>query len=239
MNLEPTSEQITVQKMIREFALEEVVPFVDTCDREERFPVEIVKKMAGLGLLGGTIPEAYGGAGLDNQTQVVAVEEMSRCCHIMGLCISAASGLVGSSVLQYGTEEQKQKYLAPLARGEVCAGAVVTEPHSGTDLAATETVCRRTEGGYILNGAKARNSFLDVGKWFVTFAKLDKKPESKSICAFIVERHFPGLTCRPFKHRVGFRPISTGELVFQDCFVSKQNLLGAEGEGLKVALCAV
>ena len=109
--------------MVREFALEEVVPFVDTYDREERFPLEIVKKMAGLGLLGGTIAEAHGGAGLDNQTQVVAVEEMSRYCHIMGLCISAASGLVGSSVLQYGTEEQKQKYLAPLACGEVCAGS--------------------------------------------------------------------------------------------------------------------
>ena len=115
----------------------------------------------------------------------------------------------------------------------------MTEPHSGTDLAATETVCRRTEGGYILNGAKAWISFLDVGKWFVTFAKLDKKPGSRGISAFIVERHFPGLTCRPFKHKLGFRPISTGELVFQDCFVPKENLLEAEGGGLKVALCAV
>jgi hypothetical protein len=239
MYLELNSEQKNVQKMVRDFALQEVVPFVDIYDREERFPVEIVKKMAALGLLGGTIPEAYGGAGLDHQTQVVAVEEMSRYCHVMGLCISLASGLVGSSVLQYGTEDQKQKYLAPLARGEVFAGAGVTEPHSGTDVAAMETTCQRTESGYILNGAKTWISFLDVGEWFVTFATLDKNLGPKGICAFIVEKNFPGLSCKPFKNKLGFRPISTGELVFQDCFVPKENLLGAEGEGLKIALCAV
>jgi glutaryl-CoA dehydrogenase (non-decarboxylating) len=234
-----TSDQIAVQNMVREFAAKEVMPHVEKYDREERFPLEIVKKMAGLGLMGGTIPEAYGGAGLDNQTLVIAVEEMSKVCHIMGLCISLASGLVGSSILQYGTEEQKHKYLAPLARGEILAAAGVTEPHSGTDVAAMQTTVRKTDKGYVLNGSKAWISFLNVAEWFVTFATLDKSLGRKGICAFIIEKNTPGLSWRPVKHKLGYRPLATGELVFEDCLVPKENLLGAEGEGLKVALCAV
>jgi alkylation response protein AidB-like acyl-CoA dehydrogenase len=239
MDFELTAEQCLVQDMVREFAAKEVLPYVEEYDREERFPVEIVKKMAEIGWMGGSIPTAYGGAGLDHQTLVVAVEEMSKVCHILGLCMSLASGLVGSSVLQFGTDEQKHKYLAPLARGEVLAGAGVTEPHSGTDVAAMQTKVRRIKDGYVINGSKAWISFLDVAEWFVTFGTLDKNLGPKGICAFIVEKNSPGLSWRPFKNKLGFRPIATGELVFEDCFVPKKNLLGAEGEGLKVALCAV
>jgi glutaryl-CoA dehydrogenase (non-decarboxylating) len=239
MDFELTAEQLLVQNMVREFAAKEVLPYVEDYDRQERFPSEIAKKMAGLGWMGGSIPTGYGGAGLDHQTLVIAVEEMSKVCHILGLCMSLASGLVGSSVLQFGTEEQKRKYLTPLARGEVLAGAGVTEPHSGTDVAAMQTKVRRTDKGYVLNGSKAWISFLDVAEWFVTFGTLDRSLGPKGICAFIVEKNSQGLSWRPFKNKLGFRPIATGELVFEDCFVPKENLLGAEGEGLKVALCAV
>jgi alkylation response protein AidB-like acyl-CoA dehydrogenase len=157
----------------------------------------------------------------------------------MGLCMSLASGLVGSSILRYGTEEQKLKYLQPLARGEILAAAAVTEPHSGTDVTAMETTATRTTGGYVLRGSKAWISFLDVAEWMLTFATLDKSKGAKGICAFLVEKSTAGLSWRPFKNKLGFRPIVTGEVFFDDCFVPSENLVGKEGEGLKVAMCAV
>lgn len=239
MDFELTIEQIAIKNMVHDFAAAEVMPYVTEYDREERFPLEIVKKMAALGLMGGTVPPQWGGAGLDNQTLVIAVEEMSRVCPIMGLCMSLASGLVGSSILRYGTEEQKLKYLQPLARGEILAAAGVTESHSGTDVAAMETTATRMLGGYVLNGSKAWISFLDVAEWILTFATLDKTKGAKGICAFIVEKNKQGMSWRPFKNKLGFRPIVTGEVFFNDCFVPSENLVGKEGEGLKVALCAV
>lgn len=239
MNFELTSEQITIKNMVRDFAAAEVMPHVVEYDRLERFPIEIVKKMADLGLMGGTIPVTYGGAGLDNQTLVIAVEEMSRVCQIMGLCMSLASGLVGSSILRYGTEEQKLKYLRPLARGEIFAAAGITESHSGTDVAAMSTTAARTVKGYVLRGSKAWISFLDVADWVLTFATLDKTKGAKGICAFIVERGTPGMSWRPFKNKLGFRPLVTGEVFFDDCLVPFSSLVGKEGEGLRVALCAV
>lgn len=239
MDFRLTDEQRMYTEMIREFAQKEVLPHVIEYDREERYPLEIVQKMAALGLLGGVIPEQYGGAGIDYITLALGIEEMAKVCIHMGSVMGRASGLVGSAILKYGTEEQKKKYLVPLAKGERSGGTGVTEPHSGTDVAAMETTVRREGDHYILNGTKTWISGVEFASWFLTFATLDKKAGPKAICAFIVDRDSPGFSTRPFKNKVGFRPSSVGELIFEDCLIPKENLVGKEGEGLRVAMCAV
>ena len=146
---------------------------------------------------------------------------------------------MGSGILQFGTEAQKQRYLVPLARGETFAGTAVTEPHSGTDVAAMETTVVRRGDEYVLNGAKIWISGVGLAEWYLTFATLDRAKGARGVCAFVVERGFPGFSERPIRNKLAFRPAQVGELVFEDCRVPAENLVGREGEGLKVALCAV
>jgi alkylation response protein AidB-like acyl-CoA dehydrogenase len=239
MDFSWTDEQQQIRKAVREFAQAEIAPHVATYDREERFPVEIVRKAAELGYLGGVVPPEYGGAGLDFVTFTIIIEEISRACHSVACALSFPSGLAGSSVLRFGTEEQKQKFLKPLASGKAFAATALTEPHSGTDVAAMETVCRRDGDAYILNGAKAWISFLDVCDWILTFATLDRENPRTKTCAFLIERGTPGLTFKTYKHKLGFRALCTGDVILEDCRVPARNRLGAEGEGLHVAMCAV
>lgn len=239
MDFDLTTEQREYQALVREFARKEVLPHVATYDREERYPVEIIRKMAALGFVGGTIPEEHGGPGLDHVTMAVGIEEMSRVCIHLGSAMGRASGLVGSGILQFGTAEQKRRYLVPLARGEVFGGTAVTEPHSGTDVAAMETTAVRRGGEYVLNGSKIWISGVGVAEWYLTFATLDRARGARGICAFIVERGFPGFHERAIRNKLAFRPTQVGELVFEDCRVPAENLVGREGEGLRVAMCAV
>ncbi|MGH7264544.1 MAG: acyl-CoA dehydrogenase family protein [Candidatus Rokuibacteriota bacterium] len=239
MDFSLTGEQRQYQAVVREFAEKEVAPHVRDYDREERYPVEIIKKMAALGFIGGTIAEEYGGPGIDHLTMALGIEEMSRVCIHMGSAMGRASGLVGSGVLQFGTESQKRKYLVPVARGDVFAGTAVTEPHSGTDVAAMETTAVRRGDEYVLNGSKTWISGVGIAAWYLTFATLDRARGAKGICAFIVEPGFPGFSERPIRNKLAFRPTQVGELVLESCRVPAENLVGREGEGLKVALCAV
>jgi alkylation response protein AidB-like acyl-CoA dehydrogenase len=232
-------ERRNILDTVRAFARKEVAPRVREYDQAETVPRDLLERMAELGFYGGTIPERYGGLGLDHETYAMAIEEMSTVCHMMGLFMSMASGLVGSGILRYGTEDQIERFLTPLARGELFGGAGVTEPHSGTDVAAMETTVERSNGAYILRGQKIFTSNLDIGDFFVTFGTLDPKTPRKGICAFIIPKDTPGLTVRPFKGKLGFRPIATGELLLDDCRVPAENRLGEEGEGLRVAMCAV
>jgi hypothetical protein len=239
MDFDITPEQTDLKRMVYEFARKEIASYVNTYDAEERFPMEIVKKAIALGFTGGVIPEKYGGAGLDYRSFSMMIEEISRVCQAVGLILSMPSGLTGSGILTYGTEEQKQKYLVPLARGDCFAGTGVTEPHSGTDVASMETTVVKKGDCYILNGRKAWISMLDQASWFLTFATLDKKLKARGICAFIVEKQWPGVTVKPEKNKLGYRPISTGQLILEDVEVPVENLVGKEGEGFKVAMCAV
>jgi alkylation response protein AidB-like acyl-CoA dehydrogenase len=239
VDFELTEEQRRYQDLVRDFARQEVAPRVREYDREERYPVEIVRRMAALGFVGGTIPEAYGGPGIDHLTMALGIEEMSRVCIHMGSAMGRASGLVGSGILQFGTEAQKRRYLVPLARGEVFAGTAVTEPHSGTDVPAMETTAVRKGDHYVLNGAKTWISGVGLAEWYLTFATLDRSRGPKGVCAFVVERGFPGFVERPIRDKLAFRPTQVGELVFEDCPVPAENLVGREGEGLRVAMCAV
>ncbi len=239
MDFELSDEQRAVQQMAREFARREIAPKVAEYDREERYPMEIVRQMGELGMLGGVLPPEYGGAGMDYMSWTLLIEEISKVCQTMGSAVSSASGLRGAAILKYGTEEQKRKYLVPLCRGEVVAGAGITEPRSGSDVGGMQTTVVKKGDEYIINGAKMWISGVEVGSWFLTFATLDRSLGRNGICAFIVESGFPGFHHRAIKNKLGFRATTTGELVFQDCRVPAKNLVAAEGEGLRVAMAAL
>jgi len=231
--------QLNVAKTIHEFCIDEVVPRVKEYDKEERYPLDIIQKAAQLGFTGGVIPEEYGGAGLDWKTYTLIIETFSYYCHVMGLAMSTASGLIGSGILKYGTEDQKEKYLKPLAEGKSFGAAGVTEPNSGTDVASLQTTVTKDGDNYILNGTKMWISFLDVADWILTFGTLDRSLGHKGICAFIIDKDTPGLSFHPIKNKVGFRPIESGEVVLNEVRVSKENLVGEEGKGFNVAMTAV
>jgi glutaryl-CoA dehydrogenase (non-decarboxylating) len=234
-----TPEQESIRHLARDFARDRIAPLVQTYDREERLPKELVQEAGKLGLTGGVVPEQYGGAGLDYVTMTMVVEEISKVCHVMGTLVSFPSGLAGSGLLLYGSEEQKQRYLAPLARGEIMAGAGVTEPGSGTDVAGMKTRVRKDGGDYVLTGSKMWISNLLDASWFITFAQMDPALKHRGISAFIVPADTPGVEVHPVKNKTGFRPLATGELVFNDVRLPKEQLVGQEGDGFKVAMCAV
>ena len=234
-----TPEQKSIQEVAGAFGRERVAPLVKEYDRNERIPIELVHEAGKLGLTGGVIPSEYGGSCTDYTTLTIVVEEISRYCQIMGTLVSFPSGLAGAGILRYGTEEQKQKYLAPLARGEVMAGAGVTEPGSGTDVAGMQTRVRKDGTDFILTGRKMWISNLLDANWFITFGTLNPSLRHKGICAFIVEKDWPGVEVHPIKNKTGFRPIVTGELVLNDVRIPRENLVGAEEQGFRVAMSAV
>jgi len=234
-----SDEQEQIRKTAREFAQNEIAPYVCEYDEQERFPAEIVRKAAELGFMGGVVPVEYGGSGLDFVSFTIILEEISRVCHAVACALSFPSGLAGSAIERFGSAEQKERYLKPLAKGEAFAATGLTEPHSGTDVAAMETSATRRGDCYVLSGRKAWISFLEVADWILTFATLDRKNPRKSICAFIVERDTPGLHLKPYKNKLGFRPLSTGDVFLDECLVPAKNRVGEEGDGLRVAMCAV
>src|SRR3954447_20217966 len=238
MDFALTDEQQQLVALARDFARREIAPQVADYDREERFPIELVKQAAGLGLMGGVVPEEYRGAGLDHKTYALIVEEIARVCHIVGVAMTMPSGLVGSSIQVFGTEEQKQRYLAPLARGEVLGAAGVTEARSGTDVSDMDTSVRKDGSDYVINGAKMWISFLDVAEWFLTFAHLgvNERTSHELICAFLVDADLPGVSVHPVANKFGYRPLKTEELFLQDVRVPAAALVGEEGEGFRIAM---
>jgi hypothetical protein len=232
-------ERRALVDLIGDFARRELGPRVAEYDREERLPLDLLERMAGLGFFGGVIPVEHGGLGLDYVTFAEMVEEMSKTCQIMGTLVSMPSGLVGGSIQRYGTPDQKERWLRPLAQGTIFGAAGVTEPRSGSDVAGMTTTYHRDGDGFIVNGAKAWISNLDIGAFFVTFATRDRSLGRAGVTAFIVPRDAQGLGFLPYKDKLGFRPISTGDLVFDDLRLSADALLGEEGRGFEVAMTAV
>lgn len=225
--------------LVRDFAQREVAPRVREYDREEYLPRDILDSMGRMGLLGGTVPEEWGGAGLDHVTFARLIEEISRVDHCLGVIMSMPSALVGLGILQFGTDEQKKEWLVPLARGEIFGGAGVTEPQSGSDVAGMRTTYVSDGDGFTLRGAKTWISNLDIASFFVTFATTDRSLRHPGITAFILPKDTPGLSVHPFKNKLGFRPICTGELVLDEVRVGPDALLGEEGGGFAVAMAAV
>ncbi len=234
-----SGERRAIVEMAADFAAREIAPRVADYDREEVLPTDLLDKMATLGLFGGVIPVELGGTGLDFVTFVALIEEISKTCQILGTLASMPSGLVGAGVERFGTQEQQDRWLRPLAQGEIFGAAAVTEPGSGSDVAALTTTYRRDGGDFVLNGAKAWISNLDIASFFVTFASFDRSLRHRGITAFIIPRDTPGLILNPYKNKLGFRPLCTGEVVLDNVRLGPDALLGDEGGGFSVAMTAV
>lgn len=224
--------------VVRDFAARNVMPGVLDRDREERFPRDLVRRAGELGLLGGVVPPEYGGAGLTNLAYSAVVEEVSQVDNILAVSMTFPIGLAGAGILRYGTEDQRRRYLPPLCAEETMAAAV-TEPSSGTDISDMHTVCRREGDEYLIEGQKTSISFIDVCDWLLTFATLERGTRYASTCAFIVHRDSGGLTLRPFKNKLGFRALATGEVFLEGVRVTADKRVGEEGDGFKVAMAAV
>ncbi len=236
MNFNLNKKQALSRKLFVEFALNEVQPIAAEVDESERFPVETVEKMAKVGFLGIPIPVEYGGAGGDNLTYAMAVEELSKHCATTGVIVSAHVSLACGPIESFGTESQKQKYLVPLAKGEKLGAFGLTEPNAGSDSAMQQTIAEKVDGGYTINGTKifiTNGGYADI---FIIFAMTDKAKGTRGISAFILEKNTPGFTIGKTEDKLGIRGSSTTELIFKDVFLSDENLLGKEGSGFKIAM---
>lgn len=236
MNFQLTREQELVKEMVREFALNEVKPIAAEIDETERFPMENVKKMAKLGMLGIPFSKEYGGAGGDTLSYIIAVEELSKVCATTGVIVSAHTSLCASLIDQFGTKEQKDKYLTDLATGKKLGAFGLTEPGAGTDAAGQQTVAVLDGDNYILNGSKIFITNGGVADTFVIFAMTDKSKGTKGISGFIVEKNFEGFSIGKKEDKLGIRGSSTTELVMSNCIVPKENLIGQEGKGFGIAM---
>ena len=235
MNFQLSPEHEMIRKMVREFAEKEVAPSAAERDEKEEFSREIFDKMGALDLTGLPWEEKYGGAGADFLSYVIAVEELSRVCGSTGVTLSAHISLCSWPIWKYGSEEQKQQYLRPLAEGKALGGYGLTEPSAGTDAGSLKTSARLDSDHYILNGSKVFITNGD-GEIFVVFATQDTSKGAKGISAFIVEKGFPGFRLGAHEKKLGIRASSTTELLFEDCRVPRENLLGREGDGFKIAM---
>ncbi|CAM2394748.1 acyl-CoA dehydrogenase [Fusobacterium watanabei] len=226
------------RQMIREFVENEVKPIAAEVDEEERFPIETVEKMAKIGIMGIPIPKEYGGAGGDNLMYAMAVEELSKACATTGVIVSAHTSLGTWPILKFGNEKQKQKYLPKLASGEWIGAFGLTEPNAGTDAAGQQTMAVQDPetGEWILNGAKIFITNAGYAHVYVVFAMTDKSKGLKGISAFIVEANTPGFSIGKKEMKLGIRGSATCELIFENCRIPKENLLGDKGKGFKIAM---
>ncbi len=234
-----TEEQLAVKKMVRDFVEHEILPNIKEWDEKQHFEKGIYKKLADLGLMGVCIPEQYGGAGMDYNTLAIVCEELERGDTAIRTAVSVHIGLNSLTLLQWGTEEQKLKYLVPQAKGEKLAAFALTEPNAGSDVINMSTTAIRDGDYYILNGSKIWISLADVADHFIVFAYTDKSKKHRGISAFIVERNFSGFSSNSIKGKMGIRAGNTGELFFDNMKVPKENRLGEEGEGFKIAMSAL
>jgi butyryl-CoA dehydrogenase len=236
MNFQLTEEQEMLRKMIRDFAENQVAPTAAERDEEERFDRSIFEQMAELGLTGIPWPEKYGGAGADYLSYVLAVEELSRVDASIGVTLSAHVSLASWPIYKFGTEEQKQKFLRPLAEGKKMGAYCLTEPGSGSDSAGMRTTAVRDGDHYILNGSKIFITNAGEAEIYVVFAVTNPELKHKGITAFIVEKGMPGFTMGKKEKKLGIRSSPTLAVNFEDVRVPVENRLGEEGQGFKIAM---
>jgi len=239
VDFELSPEQREVQATVRQFVDERVLPNAIENDINHHLDMEAIAGMAELGLLGIVIPEDYGGAGLDFVSEALVCEEIERGEAAFRTLISVHVGLNSLTLLRYADEEQKQRYLAPQARGDKLACFGLTEPAAGSDVAGMLTNARREGDAYILNGQKNWISYASVADHALVFAKTDPDAKHRGISAFIVEREWPGVTTADTEHKLGIWAGSTGELFFENVEVPAENLLGEEGQGFEIAMYAL
>lgn len=231
MQFELSEEQQQIKMSVREFAESEIAPHVMEWDESQHFPIELQPKLADLGLLGVIFPEEYGGAGMGYVEYATIIEELSRVDGSVGISVAAHNSLCSNHIYKYGTEQQRQKYLVPLASGEHLGAWGLTEPSAGSDASGTKSTAVRTEGGWIINGSKNFITHAIHADTCVAMAVTEKSKRSKGISAFIFEKGMKGFSPSKKENKLGLRASETASVVFEDCFVSDAHLLGDEGQG--------
>ena len=231
MDFRPTEEQELLRRSVREFAETEIRPHVREWDDEQHFPTELMPKLASLGLLGIQFPEQYGGAAMSAIDYCICIEELARVDPGVALSVAAHNGLCSAHIFTFGSEAQKQKYLAPLARGEKIGAWGLTESTSGSDAAGMRTTATRAGACWVLNGSKTFTTHGRVGDVMVVMAVTNRALGSKGVSAFIVERGTPGMTPGKKEDKLGMRVSDTSEVLFDQCRIPSDQLLGEEGQG--------
>ncbi|MGI6319310.1 MAG: acyl-CoA dehydrogenase [Firmicutes bacterium] len=239
MNFDLTEEQLSVQKMVRDFVAKEITPNAKQWDQEERFPMDLWHKMGDLGIIGTSIPEEYDGSGMDYISHAIVAEELGYGCSSMRGSYSVNISLVAKTILKWGTEEQKKKYVPGIATGELFGCYGLTEPDSGSDAASMKSVAEKDGDYYILNGNKMWITHADQADVSIIFAKTDKEKGARGITAFLVDKGTPGFTPQPIHEKIGLRAQDTGEIIMENVRVHKDNMLGPEGKGFAVAMSAL
>ena len=236
MNFHFTEDEQDILTMLHDFAVKEVAPLAAEIDEEERFPEETWHKLAEMGMMGVPYPEEYGGAGMSYLSYISVAEELAKHCATTSVMVSAHTSLCTWPIFHFGTEEQKQKYLPDLCSGEKLGAFGLTEPGAGTDAAMQKTTAEDKGDHGVINGSKILITYAGYADTFVIFAMTDKSLGTKGISAFIVEKGFPGFKVGAHEKKMGIRGSSTCELVFEDCIVPKENLLGELNKGFKIAM---
>ncbi|MBG9539278.1 acyl-CoA dehydrogenase [Bacillus thuringiensis] len=236
MHFKLSEEHEMIRKMVRDFAKNEVAPTAAERDEEERFDRAIFDQMAELGLTGIPWPEEYGGIGSDYLAYVIAIEELSRVCASTGVTLSAHTSLAGWPIFKFGTEEQKQTFLRPMAEGKKIGAYGLTEPGSGSDAGGMKTIAKRDGDHYVLNGSKIFITNGGIADIYVVFALTDPESKQRGTSAFIVESDAPGFSVGKKESKLGIRSSPTTEIMFEDCRIPVENLLGEEGQGFKIAM---
>jgi alkylation response protein AidB-like acyl-CoA dehydrogenase len=231
MHFELTEEQQQVKMSVREFAESEIAPHVMEWDESQHFPVELQPKLADLGLMGVIFPEEYGGAGMGYVEYATIIEELSRVDGSVGISVAAHNSLCSNHIFKFGTEEQKRKYLVPLAKGERLGAWGLTEPSAGSDASGTKSTAVRTEAGWLVNGSKNFITHAIHADTCVAMAVTDKSSRSKGISAFIFEKGMQGFSPSKKENKLGLRASETASVVFEDCVIPEENLLGEPGQG--------
>lgn len=239
MDFQLSEEQEMLRSSVRSFVDKEIMPHISKWDQEGSFDPAIMDKLADLGLMGVCIPEQYGGSGMDYNALAIVCEELERGDTTFRTAVSVHIGLNSMSLLQWANEEQKQKYLVPQAKGEQVGAFGLTEPGAGSDVAAMQTTAVKDGDHYILNGSKTWISLCDSADNFLVFAYTDKSKKHHGISAFIVERTWEGFSSKAIEGKMGIRAGNTGEIFFDNVKVPKENLLGQEGEGFKIAMASL
>lgn len=219
---------------VYDFAQNNILPYASEIYKKEEFPIDIIKKLASCGYLGIPYPKEYGGMGLDYLSYAIAAEEISRVCASTGLTLCAHTSLGTYPIYRFGTEEQKKKYVTQLASGKILGSFGLTEPNAGSDASAIETTAKKTNDGYILNGTKRFITSAEYAGTVVVAASLDRTLGAQGITCFIVETGYKGYTIGQREHKLGLLASNTVELMFEDCFVPKENLLGQEYDGYRI-----
>ena len=236
MNFELTEEQQQIKASVREFAESEILPHVMEWDESQHFPEELRPQLAELGLMGILFPEEYGGAGMGYVEYATIIEEIARVDGSVGLSVAAHNSLCSNHIYQFGTEEQKQKYLVPLAKGESFGAWGLTEANAGSDASGTRTNAIKSNGGWKVNGSKNFITHAIACQTCVAVAVTDKEKGNKGISAFIFDKSMEGFRSDKKENKLGMRASETASVVFEDCSVPQQNLLGNEGEGFLQAM---